>query len=300
MMRLKKLLFPAVLAVVCFSCKKENGGEEDTKIRPVTGNSSRFINKIFEYAPAPGQFIGESTGTLEGVNSIVGTRSGLVSLGAYGGYIVFGFDHSIINQTGADLAVYGNPIPEPKAWSEPGVVMVSQDENGNGVPDDNWYELAGSGYVSPATIRNYKITYYNPKGVSRVPWKDSKGQTGTVEINEFHDHSYYPAFAANQDSLTFEGTLLVPTFGVQDGIYVNQALAWGYADNYSTDDMKDSYAKNQYNSFDLSWAIDKNGTPVTLKAIDFVKVYTGQNSVGSDIMGEVSTEIGGAADLNMK
>jgi len=300
MMQLKKLLFPAVFAVVCFSCKKEKGGDEDTKIRPVTGNSSRFINKVFAYAPAPGQFIGESAGTPEGANSIVGTRSGLISLGAYGGYIVFGFDHSILNQNGADLAIYGNPIPEPKAWSEPGVVMVSQDENGNGIPDDNWYELAGSGYVSPMTIRNYKITYYNPKGVSRVAWKDSKGQTGAVEINEFHDHSYYPAFAANQDSLTFEGTLLNPTFGQEDGIYINWALGWGYADNYSTDDTMDSYAKNQYNSFDLSWAIDKNGTPVNLKAIDFVKVYTGQNTVGSDIMGEVSTEISGAADLNMK
>jgi hypothetical protein len=180
--------------------------------------------------------------------------------------------------------------------------MVSQDENENGQPDDNWYELAGSGYVTPATIRNYKITYYNPKGVSSVGWRDSRGQTGAVEINEFHDHSYYPAFAANQDSLTFEGTLLIPTFGEQDGIYINWAMGWGYADNYSTDNMDtmDSYQKNQYNSFDLSWAIDKNGTPVTLRAIDFVKVYTGQNSVGSNIMGEVSTEITGAADLNMK
>ncbi|TWV99680.1 PKD domain-containing protein [Chitinophaga pinensis] len=297
---MKQLLFPAVFALVCFSCKKDGEDDQGPKIRPVTSSSSRFINKIFEYSPAPGQFMGESAGTPEGANSIVGTKSGLISLGAYGGYIVFGFDHSIINQNGADLAIYGNPIPEPKAWSEPGVVMVSQDENENGLPDDNWYELAGSGYLSAATIRNYKITYYNPKGVSWVGWKDNKGKTGSVDINEFHNHSYYPSFAANQDSLTFEGTLLAPTFGEQDGIYINWAMGWGYADNYSTDDATDSYAKNMYNSFDLSWAIDKNGAAVALKAVDFVKVYTGQNSKGSDIMGEVSTEITGAADLNMK
>ncbi|QHS58767.1 PKD domain-containing protein [Chitinophaga agri] len=271
------------------------------RIRPVTGSSSRFINKIFTYAPAPGQFINESAGTADGAATIIGGRSGLVSLGAYGGYIVFGFDHSVVNKAGADLALYGNPLPAPRAWSEPGIVMVSQDINENGLPDDPWYELAGSEYSKPAvTIRNYRIVYYNPKATAGVTWKDNQGRNGAVEINAAHNHSYYPSFAANQDSLVFEGTLLPSTFTLQDGIYVNQPFAWGYADNYATDAQKDPYATNTYNAFDLSWAVNEDGNPVVLPAIDFVKVYTGQNEKGYNIMGEVSTEISGASDLNMK
>ena len=40
--------------------------------------------------------------------------------------------------------------------------MVSVDVNGNGLPDDEWYELAGSEYQKPSTIKNYEITYYRP------------------------------------------------------------------------------------------------------------------------------------------
>ena len=38
--------------------------------------------------------------------------------------------------------------------SEPGIVLVSKDTNGNGLADDEWYELAGSEYNSPATTKN--------------------------------------------------------------------------------------------------------------------------------------------------
>ncbi|MBW8686827.1 hypothetical protein [Chitinophaga rhizophila] len=272
----------------------------EPKIRPVTDTSSRFISRVYEYLPAPGQFMGESAGSLDGARSIIGDRTGLLSLGSFGGYVIFGFDHSIVNQAGADLAIYGNPLPAPRDWSEPGIVLVSRDENENGLPDDTWYELAGSEYKNASTIRNYSITYYNPRGMVNVPWKDNMGNTGVVEINEFHQHSYYPAFVANQDSLTFTGSRLPATFGEQDGIYINRAFAWGYADNYATDATKDPYAVNRYNVFDLSWAVDRNGTVVSLRAIDFVKVYTGQNNKGYNLMGEVSTEISGAADLNMR
>ena len=46
--------------------------------------------------------------------------------------------------------------------AEPGIVLVSKDTNGNGLEDDEWYELAGSEYNSPATTKNYTITYYRP------------------------------------------------------------------------------------------------------------------------------------------
>ena len=54
-----------------------------------------------------------------------------------------GFDHSIANGEGADIVVKGNMH---EGSSEAGIVWVSQDTNGNGQPDDEWYELRGSEY----------------------------------------------------------------------------------------------------------------------------------------------------------
>ena len=96
----------------------------------------------------------------------------MVTLGGYGGYIVVGFDHTIVNRPGEydfkilGNAFYANDNPRPDAplggSSEPGIVMVSVDTNGNGVPDDEWYELAGSEYYKKETLKNYEITYYRP------------------------------------------------------------------------------------------------------------------------------------------
>lgn len=271
-------------------------------VRPVTGSSNRYISKIFDYKPAPGQWINESVGTPDGAQNIIGGTSALVSLGAYGGYVIFGFDHSIINQTGADLAIYGNPAKAPQEWSEPGIVLVSQDVNDNGLADDPWYELAGSEYNASTTIKHYRITYYNPKAMANVPWKDNQGNSGEVEINSFHQHNYYPSFAANQDSISFEGTVMRNTFSQLTGtaIFINTGFSWGYADNYATDATKDPYSTNLYNAFDLDWAVDGSGKAVKLGAIDFVKIYTGQNHKGSAELGEISAEIRGAEDLNMK
>ena len=51
-----------------------------------------------------------------------------LSLGAYGGYVVIGFDHSVENVPGEyDLILEGNAFA---GSSEPGIVWVMQDENG--------------------------------------------------------------------------------------------------------------------------------------------------------------------------
>ncbi|WP_300602121.1 PKD-like domain-containing protein [Niabella sp.] len=285
---------------VFFKARNEAGVFEKEfviNVAPVVreGGESKYISRILEYAPAPGQFINVAPGNVVSAEGIVGKNSGLVTLGAYGGYITFTFDHSIQNKEGADIAIYGNPLKPPTDWSEPGIVMVSRDDNGNGIADDAWYELAGSEYNSAETIKHYSITYYNPKAYANVPWKDNLGNSGAVEINAFHKQQYYPLFAPNQDSLVFTGTLLKSTFGQVGGIWINAGFSWGYADSYSSGD---DYDTNKYNAFDISRAVDDNGKPVQLKAIDFVKVYTAQNNKGNALMGEISTEIKGAEDLH--
>lgn len=260
-----------------------------------TPTSSKYISKIFEYLPAPGQHINQaSLGSPEQAQKLVGSITNSVSLGGFGGYIIFGFDHSVVNQTGNDLAIYGNPVGPPSHFAEPGIVMVSQDKNGNGLPDDEWFELAGSEYAKATTIKNYEITYTNPKGFTAVPWTDNQGKSGVVN-NSSKTRNFYPLFAGNQETLTFKGTLLPSTLSTS-GLVTNSPFEWGYADCYSTGD---DFKTNQYNSFDIAWAVDATGKKVTLNTVDFVKIYTAQN-VNASFLGEVSTDVKGAADLNIK
>lgn len=268
-----------------------------TPVVDVTPASSKYISQVFEYAPAPGQFINEATlGSPAQAQKLVGGITNMVSLGGFGGYVVFGFDHSVKNQDGHDLAIYGNPAGAPYHFSEPGIVMVSQDKNGNGLPDDEWYELAGSEYSKATTLKNYEITYTNPKAFANVPWTDNQGNSGVLLVNNFHRHNFYPEFAANQEKITLKGTLLPSSIGKNGGISISSPFAWGYTDSYSDGD---DYKTKLYNSFDISWAVDKNGQKVSLNTVDFVRVHTAQNADGGSL-GEISTEIKGAADLNIK
>ncbi|WP_316803533.1 PKD domain-containing protein [Pedobacter nototheniae] len=292
------------------SCKKESAQEEV----PATTNYSPYIKKIFEYAPAPGQFINDASyGTTEKANDLIGTTdNGLLSLGGYGGYIIFGFDHAITNENGHDLGFFGNPLTGVgMEWSEPGIVSVMQDKNGNGLPDDGeWYELAGSEYSKPETIKNYKITYYKPSAISEdIKWTDNQGKSGFVLKNSFHAQNYFPANVTGA-SVSFEGTLLKSTL-TDGGIISNKPFTFGYSDNGSAEYISIQDEKGRgYNTFDIDWAVDKNGNKVSLSKIDFVKVYTAQNSNGnpydpdtsnsrSRFLGEISTEIAGAIDIRL-
>ncbi|RYF93990.1 MAG: PKD domain-containing protein, partial [Chitinophagaceae bacterium] len=221
------------------------------RLRPVTAASSRYISKVVEYLPAPGQFVNDTLAGRNIVQNIIGDNRKSLNLGGFGGYVVFTFDHSLINSNGMDLGIYSSPLPPPAAWSKPGIVMVSHDRNGNGLADDAWYELAGSEYNNRDTKKNYTVTYYNPKAYKDVPWKDNTGDTGFIYINNQHLNNYYPLFAANQDSISFQGNRLPDSFTDRDSTFINTGFAFGYADNYS---ISDNPSQTGYNSFDISWA----------------------------------------------
>ena len=109
-------------------------------------------------------------GSVLSVNdTTISAMPGTISLGLYGGYVVFGFDHPVVNVEGEyDMQIFGNGFQAHNTStaggsSEPGIVMVSRDVNGNGIPDDPWYELAGSEYNNPKTQKHFTITsYYKP------------------------------------------------------------------------------------------------------------------------------------------
>ncbi len=307
-MKRKIVAVSAIVTMLVVSCAK-NEWVGYYQPKPAVDSSHATLSKILEFSPAPGQFVNETIGTQAQAQKLAydSTFKNMISLGAWGGYVIVEFDHSVENGDGVDLGIYGNPF---SGWDEPGIVMVSQDLNNNGIADDTWYELAGSQYDSSTTIHNYKVTYYNPGGSVDVTWKDNQGKSGVVAWNTFHRHSFYPLetaspnFSKNKDSITFEGSILRNTLGPVGSIIYNNIAKigwWGYSDTYTdgTSNSVDNYAKNKYNSFDIDWARDANGKKVKLLYVDFVKVYTGQQMNGG-ILGEVSTEFLGARDLHIK
>ena len=264
--------------------------------------NSPYINKVYEYTPAPGQFIntplsyyeeGDTyTDVLEKVNTAL-INNKLVTLGAYGGYVVVGFDHTIANVVGEyDFKVYGNAIVngDGSGSSEPGIVMVSADTNGDGLPNDEWYEIAGSMHGEESTLKNYRITYYRPNPVgSDVQWVDSNGDEGYVpRVSAHAQGSYYPQWTS-ENTLTFKGSRLPGNATFEAPHWKLRPFEWGYADNQPN--------TSEYSNFNIEWAVKKDGSPANLRGIDFIKIYTGVVQVCGSL-GETSTEVGGIEDLH--
>ena len=315
----------------------DKGNKQTQKVKVYVSKEAKeyktFIAKVFDFKHAPGQFINDLPSANDGepfdkilarANSYLTKKNGdLISLGAFGGYIVFGFDHTIVNVKGKrDFRVLGNAFwadanPNPDATmrggsSEAGVIMVSYDKNKNGLPDDEWYEIEGAGHKMEKTIKNYEITYYRPDpnkvpvpgggtgtvlftDVEYILWKDNQGKTGYLAQNNAYNHSldYWPKWLKDQEKITFKGTRLPDSAVDESGTgsyFVQYAFLYGYADNAPNND-DDS-------AIDIDWAIDKNGNKIDLPGIDFVKVYNGLNQQAG-WLGETSTEIMGATDLHL-
>ena len=273
-------------------------------------------NRVYEFTPAPGQFVGEvkrddytgEENTPEDAVAYAERRMEkqlYVSLGGFGGYIIVGFDHSIDNSGDYDLEILGNSF---NGSSEPGIVWVMQDENGDGLPNDTWYELAGSETGKEETIQNYAVTYYRPSGVGMaVQWTDNQGNSGQIDyLKPYHWQDYYYPQWIKEDSYTLTGTCLkARNYDASGkGVYwVNPHYDWGYVDNWSPIDRlaggDNAAADVNANYFKLSNAVDFECKPIDLKFVDFVKVQVGVNAK-SGWLGEISTEVFGFYDYNMK
>ena len=266
-------------------------GEYDAHgVTPTPQADGRYISRVYEYKPAMGQFVNllpkYETGDDETAMcrkcemAIAHNAGGLVSLGGWGGYITFGFDHSVQNKEGYDLRILGNAMlmsgNDAYGSSEPGIVLVSRDENGNGLPDDIWYELKGCMYDDPSTNHHFALTY---------------NRDGDTLQNIYHTQPYYPQWI-KENSLTFSGTLLAPLTETINGQNVQRILDWGYVDNKPNTDIEGT-------SFDISWAVDADGKSISLPCIDFVRIYTAVDENTAQT-GERSTEIAGAVDLHTK
>lgn len=307
---MKKSLLIALVAMAAMSANADN---------------SPYIAHVYDYLPAPGQFVNQSPAynpgyTQDSINAIVEAslcgkvNGGPVSLGSFGGYIVFGFDHPVINKHDYDVKIYGNAFQSASVSDqaggscEPGIIMVGVDMDGNGVPSagDKWYEIKGADY--DRSLHGFEVTYYKPdENKVKVPhasWRfiddveyaywesnDPDEPNGYVWHNTFHSQPYWPLWLEDT-VLTFRGTKL-PNFSVD--------MSNGSGTNWFQPFFGEGYVDNlpnaQESGFKIDWAIDEDGNPVELDHIDFIKVYCGQMDY-CGWLGEVSTEVCGAEDLH--
>lgn len=308
------------------------------EVEPTPEGATPYITQVLDFMPAVGQFTNtlpayEEGDTQEDMNrkaleSIGGNNRGMISLGGFGGYVVVGFDHTIENKAGLrDFRVLGNAFdaaanPDPDAPQggscEPGVIMVSYDTNRNGLPDDEWYEIAGSAHEDPTLeawyqmamdngndvnlYRDYEITYYRPEETMDAPaappvdeyirWEDNQGNSGYKMKNIYHSQPYFPQWY-DGDALTFQGTCL-PQNGIDESgmgnYFVLYKFRYGYADN--------EVNTREEAAIDIDWAVNSKGQRVSLPGVDFIKIYTGVNQENG-WLGECSTEVMGVEDLHL-
>lgn len=278
------ILLTALAATAC------NSGEKIT-----TTQQLEYTTTVIEYTPAPGQFINEPKSGYDNITTPEAAcryaakrlaTGDYVSLGGWGGYLIAKFEKPVpATAAGYELFIAGNPLANS---SEPGVVFVSQDANGNGRPDDAWYELRGSEYAR--NTYDYSVTYHRPDTDNTpVRWTDNRGQSGTIDrMAEHTQPSYYPVWIA-ADEMTIR-TVRLPDNISQGtvegtGAWIANPFAWGYVDNFSAIDQA-----RGFNRLSIADAVDDKGQPANLRQIDFVRIQTGVHAKAPQI-GEISTEV---------
>ncbi|MDY6249918.1 MAG: hypothetical protein SPL64_02310 [Bacteroidaceae bacterium] len=267
------------------------------------------VAHVFDYSPAPGQFVnlypsyaeGDDAATmrLKALQAVARGRRGIVALGAFGGTIVVGMERRVENVPGqCDLRIFGNAF---EGNSEPGIVSVMADDNGNGLPDDKWYVLSGSHHTGAE--RPDTIIYYRPSlphtpvagaetwinDAHHVGYATAWGESGYLAQNIYHRQSYYPQWVES-DSLRLAAIRLAPNATFRSGSWWLAALGQGYADNAPNSD--------EGSLFDIDWAVDpQTGERAHLGAIHFVRIQTAMHQQCGPL-GETSTEFCGIEGLH--
>lgn len=294
MICIKNTSFSFYLVVLCFvvgasSCLPESQDVVDT-------DNSNFIHKVFEYVYAPGQhaMLAKSTD----VEYFIGDpalHSHWIYLGGFGGYIIAGFEHDVVNKEGFDFEIYALKGAMP----EPAIVYVMTDENNDGLPNERWYELKGNQFDN--SQRNYWVRYYKAvNDSSNINWRDSNGKVGELFSGYGSIHtSLWWWSETKTDSITFYGTRLPDSYENQSTTsgqfwtVPNEKFTWGYAENnYGTDYSQLTGA----NCLDISNAVDSLGNHIDLLSIRFIKVQTAvfQQAGWTN---EVSAELRGAKEI---
>jgi hypothetical protein len=156
------------------------------------------------------------------------------------------------------------------------VVWIQEDNNGNGLPDEMWYELRGSEDDTDHKrniSRRYALSYFraseaviNQYGqlIRRVYWVDAKGRTGMIP-----------------------GGFPAPRWGVE-GEWVTYTFT--RLGDGGLSESTSGYVDTLDEIFYINKAMRADETPIALAAVRFIKVQTAVFSYGG-LFGDTSTEI---------
>ena len=294
---------------------------------------SPYITRVYEYRPAPGQFVNampeyEEGDTQEDMNrkaleAIGNNKRGMVSLGGYGGYITVGFDHQIENKAGLrDFRILGNAFQGASTAAsggsyEPGIIQVAVDEDNDGQPDDGqWYEIAGSAHHDPtqetwystslnagndmAFYDDYEIVYQAPDQEPSTEEEQKKYIPWTDNkgnqgyiTKNTYNRQAYYPQWIAEKEIRFKGSRL-PQNAVDQSGNGTYFVLYPFAYGYADNATNAS----DESAIDIDWAVDAEGNAVSLQGIDLIRIYTGVNQENGWI-GECSTEVSGVEDLHV-
>ena len=284
-----------------------------------------FASAVAGYAPAPGQRVGDpafndparALGPPAGEGTTLGNATSVVTLGGFGGSITLAFDETVRddprNPLGLDAIVFGNAFwqsldggltgESTARFAEAGVIEISSDANGNGLPDDPWYVIPGSSLPDPPSSAFRTMT-----------WPDAPDSSGYELPAEFTPPP--PFFLLNPDApaeahrgyADCSPTLRLGDYSGATGAASDNELTQPEDDPavdpgafYTVPDDPalvgvDPRAAGG-DAFDIASAVDPDtGAPANLTGFDFIRIRTGVSaSLGP--LGEISTEIDAVADV---
>lgn len=256
------------------------------------GEKDVYPDSIVDYLCIGSQYTNASSyGTMP--ERTLKNTGGVLSLGNFGGYIVYKYDTPIENNPnnpyGVDFVAYGNSFGS--GGHEPGYVQVSQDGK-------TWYTLAGSEHYDDHNDWDYTMTYTNNNGLSS--WTNSDGESG--QNYNYPKASAYPYFNWTEEleqSMTVSGYRLNSSAKDAYGSAAAVLPVFGYVD-VNTNGTINGTSNNPYNhpgtlvaggdQFDIDWAVDENGMPVKLDSISYIRIATA-SSIYAGAIGEKSTEV---------
>jgi hypothetical protein len=254
---------------------------------------SPYPNRVFDFVPAPGQYVNNYGATKDEVLTYIYNNikngAGNIYMGAFGGYMIVGFDHTIMNRPGyCDFTTkYGGGNVSPST------IWVAYDANANGQPDnDEWYEIKGSEHGAETDLGMQSYTYETTKGSTGYAWTTQSGETGIVTDTKPFATVAVPSWIT-AETYTLTGRQLLPTISTdpyKKGHII--PFPWGYAGNQPNGDKKAA--------IDIDWAIDALGNPVRLPGIDFVKVINAiQGKSPATGVGEYRYQVTSIEDLHL-
>jgi len=229
--------------VICIT--KEDDEKTYSRIYTIWAVNQRFDDlpdRVVDYLCINSQYTNDRSmagdyGT-KAIRSLVGSNysmggnaSGPVSLGNFGGYIIYQYDDAIYddphNPYGIDFITFGNSVEGSNEFGEVGQVWVSEDGN-------DWYALAGGMHYEDYADWAYQVTYAKKTDVT-TSWQDSQGNQSNEDVEKFYYPlpEYYPWHtfaAAEENTITLEGIYFSESYVDETGHTRAPFAGFGYTD----------------------------------------------------------------------